>query len=120
MTNITKRTIDYYTNLGLLKAERSASNYRYYDFSSIERIHFIEKCKAEGMSLDEIKEKIIENFAEEVDLLELRLKIKDLEKEVADVLTHLEKTDQKKLEELKSNISKESLSLVKTLLTFIS
>lgn len=29
-TGVAKRTIDYYTNLGLLQAERSRTNYRYY------------------------------------------------------------------------------------------
>ena len=35
-TGITKRTIDYYTTLGLLKAERSSTNYRYYQVDAIE------------------------------------------------------------------------------------
>ncbi|OMI05393.1 hypothetical protein BTA30_00250 [Bacillus swezeyi] len=41
-TKVTKRTIDYYTKLGLLNAERSSSNYRFYDHSSIKRIKCIE------------------------------------------------------------------------------
>jgi len=120
LANVTKRTVDYYTNLGLLKAERSPSNYRYYDYSSVERIQFIEDCKAKGMSLDKIKEKIIEKYAEEVDVLELRLKIKDLEKEMTEVLDHLEKNDEEKYKEFKSKLSQDSLSLVKTLLSFIN
>lgn len=120
ITNVTKRTIDYYTNLGLLKAERSASNYRYYDLSSIERIHFIEKRKIEGMSLDEIKQEIIEKYSEEVDVLELRLKIQGLEKEVSEVLAQLEKTDQTRFAEIKKKISPESLSLIQSLLLFLS
>ncbi|MEH7125777.1 MerR family transcriptional regulator [Bacillus sp. JJ1532] len=118
--SVTKRTIDHYTNLGLLKAERSPSNYRYYDHSSIERIHFIEKRKEEGMSLEEIKKECIDKFSEEVDVLDLRLKIKGLEKEVAEVLAQLEKTDQKKFEEMKKKISHESLSLIQTLLLLLS
>jgi len=104
----------------LLKAERSASNYRYYDHSSIERINFIEKRKKEGLSLDEIKKEIIENYSEEIDVLELRLKMKDLEKEVSDILALLEKSDQKKHGELKGKISHESMSLIQTLLLFLS
>ncbi|WP_400245114.1 MerR family transcriptional regulator [Niallia sp. JL1B1071] len=30
VTGVIKRIIDYYTNLGLLQAERSQINYRYY------------------------------------------------------------------------------------------
>lgn len=120
MTKVTKRTIDYYTNLGLLKAERSTSNYRYYDHSSIERIHYIEKRKAEGLTLDEIKIDMLERFAEEIDLYELRLKIRDLEKEVTEVLAHMEKTDLKRFEEVKKKISTESLSLIQTLLLLLN
>ncbi len=117
---VTKRTIDYYTNLGLLKAERSSSNYRYYDISSIDRIAFIEKCKKEGMSLEEIKKKVIGRFSEEVDVLELRLKIQGLEKDVTKALNQLKENDPDKYEEFKKNISPESLSLIQSLLLLFS
>ncbi len=120
IANLTKRTIDHYTNLGLLKVERSASNYRYYDKSAIERLHFIERCKKDGMSLDEIKKVILEKDAEEIDVLELRLKIKGLEHEVSEVLAHLGKSDLKNLEYVKKNISKESLSLIQALLLLLN
>ena len=38
ITNVSKRTIDYYTNFGLLKAHRTPSNYRYYEREAIEKI----------------------------------------------------------------------------------
>lgn len=117
---VTKRTIDYYTNLGLLKAERSSSNYRYYDISSIDRIVFIEQCKKEGMSLEEIKKKVIGRFSEEVDVLELRLKIQGLEKDVTKALNQLKENDPDKYEEFKKNISPESLSLIQSLLLLLS
>ena len=117
MANVTKRTIDHYTNLGLLKVERSPSNYRYYDKSAIERLHFIEQCKKDGMSLEEIKDQVVEKDAEEIDVLELRLKIQGLEKEVSEVLAHL---DQKDLKSVKKNVSNESLSLIQTLLLLIN
>jgi MerR family transcriptional regulator, copper efflux regulator len=118
-TSVTKRTIDHYTNIGLLKVERSASNYRYYDHSSIERLRFIEQCKKDGMSLDEIKLKIIVKYSEEIDVLDLRLKIKGLEKEVSRVLDTLDKNDSKNLEYVQKNISHESLSLIQALLLLI-
>jgi hypothetical protein len=46
--------------------------------------------------------------------------MKDLEKEVSGILTHLEKTDKKKYGEIKKKISRESLSLIQTLLLFLS
>ena len=118
-THVTKRTIDYYTNLGLLKAERSSSNYRYYDSSSIDRIGFIERRKTEGKTLEEIKKELDISHSEEIDVLELRLKIRDLEKEVSKVLQQLEKQDKKRYEEMKGKISRESLSLIQTLLLLL-
>ncbi|WP_394138655.1 MerR family transcriptional regulator [Cytobacillus oceanisediminis] len=118
--NVTKRTIDYYTTLGLLKAERSPSNYRYYDYSSIERIAFIEKCKDDGLSLEEIKNKVISQFSEEVDVLELRLKIQDLEKDVTKALSQLKESDPNKYEHFKKKLSNESLSLIQSLLLLLS
>ncbi|MEK3988564.1 MULTISPECIES: hypothetical protein [Robertmurraya] len=46
--------------------------------------------------------------------------MKDLEKEVSDILALLEKSDQKKHGELKGKISHESMSLIQTLLLFLS
>ncbi|KYG31955.1 MerR family transcriptional regulator [Alkalihalobacillus trypoxylicola] len=115
-SNVTKRTIDYYTNLGLLKVERSSSNYRYYDETSIERLHYIENCKEKGMSLVEIKKNIIDNHSEDIDLQELRLKIKNLESDVSEVIGKLNSLDQ---QEIKKNISKESFSLIQSLITLV-
>lgn len=117
ITNVTKRTIDYYTTIGLLKAERSPSNYRYYDHSSIEKLDFIEKCKEENMSLDDIKKKLLEKDAEEIDVLELRLKIKGLEKELSTILA---KNDNENHEYVKKHVSHESLSLIQTLLLLLN
>ncbi|AZB41943.1 MerR family transcriptional regulator [Bacillus sp. FJAT-42376] len=120
LCGVTKRTIDHYTNLGLLKAERSPSNYRYYDRSAVEQIHLIEQCKADGMHLAEIKKRLLEKDAEEIDLSELRLKICGLEKDVSDVLAHLDKNDPKNAELIKKNLSPESLSLIQTLLVLLN
>ncbi|WP_316569598.1 MerR family transcriptional regulator [Neobacillus sp. YIM B06451] len=120
LTNVTKRTIDYYTNMGLLKAERSASNYRYYDRSSIERIELIEQRKKQGKSLDEIKREIISKYSEEVDILELRLKIKHLDEDVAKVISKLQEFDDVKPEDIKKSLSKESISLIQSLLVLLN
>ncbi|KMK76634.1 hypothetical protein AB990_10880 [Alkalihalobacillus pseudalcaliphilus] len=115
-SHVTKRTIDYYTNLGLLKVERSSSNYRYYDESQVERLHYIENCKAKGMSLEAIKKNIITRHSEEVDIQELRLKIQNLEQDVSKVLGKMSHLDQ---QELKNNISKDSFSLIQSLITLV-
>lgn len=121
--HVTKRTIDHYTNLGLLEAERSPSNYRYYPHTAIERLQLIEKLKAEGMSLTDIKSfleaKDISD-AEEIDVLELRLKIKGLKEDVTEVLAHLDKNNAKESEYVKKQISHESMSLIQTLLLLLN
>ncbi|WP_142289555.1 MerR family transcriptional regulator [Gottfriedia luciferensis] len=55
IAQVSKRTIDYYTKLGLLEAKRSESNYRYYSTEAIETLRFIEHCKKMRISLEEIK-----------------------------------------------------------------
>ncbi|MED3727182.1 MerR family transcriptional regulator [Priestia filamentosa] len=56
--NVSKRTIDYYTTKGLLKAVRSPSNYRFYSEQALEDLKFIEQCKNEHMPLCEIKQRL--------------------------------------------------------------
>lgn len=55
LAGVTNRTVDYYTNLGLLEFNRSESNYRYYSNVMVDRIKEIEQLKQEGMHLNEIK-----------------------------------------------------------------
>ncbi|MBP2240452.1 hypothetical protein J2Z40_001007 [Cytobacillus eiseniae] len=43
-----------------------------------------------------------------------------LEKEVTEALAHLERTDQKKFERIKKEISHESLTLIQTLLLLLN
>ena len=120
LSGVTKRTIDYYTQLGLLQAERSASNYRYYDRSALDTIHFIEQAKNEGKTLDEIKKMVFGKRSEEIDVLELRLKIRHLEEDVEKVLAQLKETDPDKYQDVKKKLSPESLSLIQSLLLLLN
>ncbi|MFZ4200560.1 MULTISPECIES: MerR family transcriptional regulator [Lysinibacillus] len=118
-TGITKRTIDYYTNIGLLVAERSATNYRYYDPVMIERLQFIEQRKQQGLSLVEIQQELNITPYEEIDVQMLRLKMQDLEHDVASLLEQMNKQDDKKIETIKKNVSPESIALMQSLLLLI-
>lgn len=52
---VSPRTVDYYTGLGLLTpADRTAGGYRLYDSADITRIHLIRQLEAQGLSLEEI------------------------------------------------------------------
>lgn len=49
------RTVDYYTSLGLISpAQRTASNYRLYSSTDVERIHLVQRLEVHGVPLEEI------------------------------------------------------------------
>lgn len=49
-------TVRYYESLGLLpRPARTGANYRSYSESDVERLHFVRRCRALDMSLDEIR-----------------------------------------------------------------
>lgn len=52
---VSAKTIRYYESIGLLtEPERTASGYRDYDVSSVERLRFIRDAQATGLTLAEI------------------------------------------------------------------
>lgn len=119
-TGITRRTIDYYTTLGLLKAERSASNYRYYSLETIEKLRIIEEKKATGMSLEAIKNQFEKEQIEEVDIQELRLQMQYLEKEVSHLIEQINSEEITTQHNIKQKVSSESVALMQSLLLLIT
>ncbi|AXN41775.1 transcriptional regulator [Peribacillus butanolivorans] len=122
MANVTKRTVDYYTNMGLLKAERSASNYRYYSVRELERLHRIEEYKRKNLSLEDIKElfnqdKEVSSVIEETGL-QLKSKLDGLNEELREVIRLIEKDEKNELL-LKKQISHESIALIQSLLVLL-
>ncbi|MFI8494811.1 MerR family transcriptional regulator [Peribacillus butanolivorans] len=122
MANVTKRTVDYYTNMGLLKAERSASNYRYYSVRELERLHRIEEYKRKNLSLEDIKElfnqdKEVSSVIEETGL-QLKSKLGGLNEELREVIRLIEKDEKNELL-LKKQISHESIALIQSLLVLL-
>ncbi|QOS92676.1 MerR family transcriptional regulator [Brevibacillus sp. JNUCC-41] len=122
MANVTKRTVDYYTNLGLLKAERSASNYRYYSVGELERLRRIEGYKRENLSLEEIKELLKKEMeaasAIEEKGLQLKNKMDGLNEELQEFITLIEKDGKSELL-LKKQVSSESMALIQSLLLLL-
>lgn len=56
LTGCQPETIRFYEQKGLLPPPvRSGANYRLYDAPHAERLHFIRRCRALGMSLDEVQ-----------------------------------------------------------------
>ncbi|MCK2005202.1 MerR family transcriptional regulator [[Brevibacterium] frigoritolerans] len=122
MANVTKRTVDYYTNLGLLKAERSASNYRYYSVGELEMLRRIEGYKRENLSLEDIKEILKKDkeaaSAIEAKGLQLKNKMDGLNEELQEFISLIEKDGKSELL-LKKQISRESMALIQSLLVLL-
>lgn len=122
MANVTKRTVDYYTNLGLLKAERSASNYRFYRMEELEKLRRIVKYKERNYSLEEIKELLqsADNKSEIDEKSEmLKRKMQGLNKDLQEVI-HLIEKDKKQDSVLKKHISHESMAMIQSLVVLLT
>lgn len=120
VTGVTKRTIDYYTNLGLLQAERSQTNYRYYSEEQIEQIKTIEEFKKRKLSLEEIKEQLNKHKKNSFDIEELKTNMKDLNEKIHQMLTTVDIQDHHKKREVRNTISHESISLIQALLLLLN
>lgn len=97
--NISKRTIDYYTNMGLLTTERtSESGHRLYSSENLEILKIITFCKEKNMSLNEIKTKI--------HLLNHQTVSIDCFKKIENILVHIQELeiDMKRLNHLDNNL----------------
>ncbi|MGG1396443.1 MerR family transcriptional regulator [Bacillus salipaludis] len=120
--NVSKRTIDYYTSIGLLSAQRSKSNYRIYTEDSLQDLQFIEECKSLHYPLDEIrrkldikKEKIIDSDVEKY-VKSVTQQMKQLHNDLFDLLPLLEKLDDGQREKLTNHLSLLRTTLLKSLL----
>lgn len=52
---VSPRTVDYYTNLGLLTpADRTPGNHRLYAVTDVDRIHLVRRLEEHGIPLEEI------------------------------------------------------------------
>jgi MerR family transcriptional regulator, copper efflux regulator len=112
IAHVSKRTIDYYTSIGLLKAERSKSNYRIYSDESLEDLKFIEECKNLHYPLDEIRRKLemrkAKNIREtEVDqhVSAVTQQMRQLHSDLFDLIPVLDNLDEHQKETLVSNLS---------------
>nr|WP_281243043.1 MerR family transcriptional regulator [Gracilibacillus ureilyticus] len=126
-TKLSKRTIDYYTKIGLLDCVRSASNYRLYPEEVIEDLKFIEKCKQMHLPLEQIKQKIelmkankldIDNISKQTEQITSQMNV--LRDELVEIYDWMEKIDQDEKAEMKKRLHSHSIDLIKTLVLFSS
>ncbi|WP_420488146.1 MerR family transcriptional regulator [Gottfriedia acidiceleris] len=123
---VSKRTIDYYTNLGLLEPRRSESGHRFYDEASLETLKFIEQCKSMHLPLQEIKEilekkkiAMVENQSIAPLTEEVTVHMNQLQIELSQLKYLLENlTEEQKLNIIRQ-LTTQSSELIQTLLSFI-
>ena len=95
LSGISKRTLQYYDDEGILPAKRSKENYRLYDEVAMEKLWEILWYKEMGVQLSEIKEILVMPKKEREEYFEQKVKsigekIQDLE-EQRKFVRHIEK-----------------------------
>lgn len=132
LAGVSKRTIDYYTNLGLLKPERSESKYRYYNHESLLRLKLIESMKKQRFTLDEISEKLNildlarlssrNGLKEEgnIDVDFLKLQFKQLETQLAQLQPLVSKMDANQAVVVSKQVLLQSMTVIQALLLYIN
>jgi len=107
LSGMSSRTIDYYTNCGLLAFERSEANYRLYPTTVLQTLERIQLLKNQRMSIAEIQEVLTaSDTLETEDLIEdiidefncLQRKIVRLEEQLKDAPIHVKVRSSKALE----------------------
>lgn len=129
--DVSKRTIDYYTQIGLLLVEKtSKSNYRLYSETAFKDIQFIEKCKQLNMCLEDIKDRLelrrretaIMN-EEEICLKQAELLKKHMERletEINDLKPIFEQLNEDSKLAVSEKISPQSMALIQSLMILIN
>ncbi|WP_257009237.1 MerR family transcriptional regulator [Bacillus sp. 7884-1] len=120
---VSKRTIDYYTSIGLLNADRSKSNYRIYSDESLRDLKFIEECKSLHYPLDEIKRKLdrkkdkkIRDSEVEKHVDAVSQQMQQLQNDLVDLIPVVEKLDDLQKEKFTTNLMMLNSVLMKSLL----
>jgi|SRR5690606_29165067 len=107
LSGVSVRTIDYYTNAGLLAFERSEANYRLYPSHVLQTLERIQVLRKQRMSIAEIQEivcggespqadRLIDEVVNEFD--QLQQKIVRLEEQLKDAPQHAKTQAGKALE----------------------
>lgn len=127
-TNLSKRTIDYYTQIGLLNPVRADSNYRLYSDECIQILELVEHYKNLNMPLEEIKGAIeLMKANDEID----KEKVEKHVDQIAAIMAHLkeeiklmepflEKLNSNEKEMVVSKLSPQGITLAQTLLLLLN
>jgi DNA-binding transcriptional MerR regulator len=121
--NVSERTIDYYTSLGLIKpAMRTPNNYRLYSDETLDRLKRIDELKKEKYSLEEIKRTLDEwdsiagkEQAVTRKLASLELQMQQLERDVRELAPILHSMKPKQLKKLFRRLTPQSVACIEAL-----
>jgi DNA-binding transcriptional MerR regulator len=126
LSDVSPRTIDYYTKLGLIQPEkRSDSNYRYYSDETLRRLKRIEMMKKEKYTLEEIKanldllEKVSHNDQMTDKLSALQIHLQQLEKEVKEISPMIEQLRPSQARNVHKMITPSGAALIEALLILL-
>ncbi|MBV7506570.1 MerR family transcriptional regulator [Bacillus sp. sid0103] len=128
LKNISKRTIDYYTQIGLLNPIRTDSNYRLYGEECIKILNMIEHYKNLNMPLEEIKSSIeliksdnsIDKQKVEKHFEQIASIMQHLKEEINVMEPILQKLNDQQKEKFVNRLSSEGLTLAQSLLLLFS
>jgi MerR family transcriptional regulator, copper efflux regulator len=127
LTGVSQRTIDYYTQLGLIHPiKRTDNNYRHYNDETIARLKRIETLKKEKYSLEEIKMSLDqldrvgceETVADKLTAIQLHLL--QLEKEVKELSPLIQQLKPKQAKNLYKLLTPQSAACIEALLDLIN
>ncbi|WP_223590248.1 MerR family transcriptional regulator [Neobacillus bataviensis] len=124
LMSISKRTIDYYTQIGLLNPVRSDSNYRMYGEESIQILELVEHYKTLNMPLEEIKssikminsDNVIDKEKMEKHCKQIAVLMEHLKEEIKVMEPILQKLNNDEKEMLVNKLSLQGVTLAQTLL----
>lgn len=126
LSEVSPRTIDYYTKLGLIQpAKRSNTNYRLYNFETLQRIKRIEWLKQQKLTLEEIKAQLLQLGKVTSDdgmserFLSLRLHMQKLEREAKEMLPIIEQLKPNQARNLLKSISPQTAACIEALLLLL-
>lgn len=126
LCNVSSRTIDYYTKIGLLEPEkRTNTNYRLYSDETLLRLKRIEILKKEKYTLEEIKgllnrwDHVTDDKIVSEKLTSLQVRLQQVEREIKELNPMLEQLKPNQARHLLKNISPQTAACIEALLLLI-
>lgn len=117
LSGVSKRTLQYYDDEGILPAKRSKENYRLYDEVAMEKLWEILWYKEMGFQLSEIKEILVmpkkereEYFEQKVKSIGKRFRIWKSRENLYDILKNMEMFRNQITEKVKYIVTRNKLN----------